>query len=244
MTLPRTRVPAPARPYDVALGPALDAVRGTVSGAGARLLDEVSVARTAGVLAELVRDLRRPLHELLDGLEAFRLAHPDRRLATVLARAWAEPGSAQEELLAFAAGCPGGDDEIARLGFGPKLWFTTNGVPVAWRPLPGPGAAGGRVGGDRPAAALAALCSAGLSPAEVADLTLADLGRLAPGAVFVPDLLADPLTVRHRPDGAAPRLAFVPAAGRIAVLSVVLPRYGPDGACRYPRERVLDVPRA
>jgi hypothetical protein len=248
MTLPRTRLPVPGRPADVHLGPAHDLVLKSAPGAqGAGLLRDVSVARTATVLVELLRDPQPAVRALLSGLEAFRQAQSGRRLAPVLARAWSEPGSAESALGAFAAAAPwADDDEVARLGFGPKLWFTTNGVPVTWRPLPASRSApvtphGLRLGDeDRRVAARDALRRLGFSPTESARLRLADLGRLVPGAVFVPDMLADPLAVRFVPDEGGPsRLTFLDHQARIAVLSSVLSRHGLDAGCRHPRDPVL-----
>jgi len=270
MTPPRTRLPVPGRPADVELGPSLEVVRRTAPGQpGADLLHDVSVARAATVLVEALREATDPVRTLLAGLAAFRDVQPDGRLEPVLDRAWQCPRTADGALARFAHLAGARDDaDLARLGFGPKIWFTTNGVPVTWRPLTGPGTvpsvppAGERAArpsapvaeADRREAAREALAGAGLSAGEVLRVQLGDLGRLAPGSVFVPDLLAEPLLVRFVPEaplepGASPsgvaggrRLAVLPHRARIAVLSAVLTRHGLDAGCRQPHMPVLTPP--
>jgi len=267
MTLPRTRLPVPGRPADVEPGPTLEVVRRTAPGEpGADLLHDVSVARAATVLVEALREAAGPVRTLLAGLTAFRDVQPGGRLEPVLDLAWQRPRTADEALARFAHLAGARDDaDLARLGFGPKIWFTTNGVPVTWRPLTGPGTvpsvppAGERAArpseptaeADRQEAARTALEGAGLTVGEALRVQLGDLGRLAPGTVFVPDLLAEPLLVRCVPETplqpGAPasgtaggrRLAVLSHRGRIAVLSAVLARHGLDAGCRQPHVPVL-----
>jgi hypothetical protein len=228
-------------------------LRTALGGAGAALLSDVSVARAATVLVEVLPDPRESVRALLAGLDVFRLAQPEGRLAPVLARAWSEPRSADAALAAFAAQPPVADAaKVAELGFGPKLWFTLNGVPVTWRPLfadppipPAPAAPACRGaapsgGPDHQLAASIALRGCGMSAAEAGRVLVGDLGRLAPGARFVPDLHAEPLAVRFAPDqGSGLRLAFLSHPGRIAVLALLLGRYGPDAGCCVPHAPVL-----
>jgi hypothetical protein len=254
MTLPRTRPPLPARSTDVELGPDLDVVlRSFADAVGGPLLRAVSVARVATVLIGLAREPEPVVRSLLIGLETFRRAQSDGRLSPVLARGWQEPGSADGALNAFADACAGADGAAsAGLCFGPKLWFTMNGVHVTWRPLgtsvTGPGVLRALPSarravpkaGERSAAARAALRRNGLSAPEIDRLRLGDLGRLVPGAVFVPDLLADPLAVRVAPDGGGRALLlFLPHADRIAVVAAAIARYGTGAGCRQGHEPLL-----
>jgi hypothetical protein len=253
-TSPSPLVPSPATPSaDVALGPAVETARRELAGFGpGRLLSDVSVARAAGFLVESVREPTRWLRLLLSGLDAFRAAQPDRRLAPLLADAWSSPGRAQQVLDDFAATLNGTPPpELARVGMGPKLWFTANGVLVGWRPLPGGGSQPATPTGlslseaDRSRAAARALRRAGVDDDELARIRLRDLGRLVPGEVFVPELLADPLVVRLRParpnppGTGEPWLAMLCHEARIPVIAAVLSRFGPDAACRHGGELLL-----
>lgn len=237
---------------DVLAVPAVEQARRLLSGYGpARLLSEVSVARVAGAVVESVREPGRWLRPVLAGLDAYRRAQPGGELGPALAAAWAEPWRADQSLADFAAHLgDAGPPELARLGVGPKLWYTVNGVPVSWRPLPArrsapPTPTQLRLSeDDRTATAAHVLLRAGVSVGELSGLRLGDLGRLVPGEVFVPELLADPLAVRLRPGarGAghpAPWLVILGHEARIAVVAAVLGRYGTDAACRHGDEPLL-----
>jgi hypothetical protein len=223
--------------------------------AEASLLGEVSVARAAAVLVELVREPAGALRGLLSGMEALRRAQPDRQLGPLLAQGWTDAREADRALVTFAAGLPARDDDaVAQLCFGPKIWFCANGVSVGWRSVAAAGTdrptprgiplqehdPHGERSVERRRTAVDALLDAGLTAAELGRLRLGDLGRLVPGGVFVPDLMSDPLCVRipGRPVR-SPQLTFLSSRGRIAVLSVVLTRFGPDAACRHGGEPVL-----
>lgn len=252
MTAQGLPLPGPAGSTDVAVGPAAEHARRQLAGfPAARLLADVSVARAAGVVVDSVRDSAGWLRVMLAGLEEFRAAERSGRLSAILAAAWAAPVRAECALRDFAARiADAGPHELSRLGFGPKLWFTVNGVPINWHPLPGAGPVPHTPAGlrlterDRLHAAERVLRRAGLTVAELARLRLRDLGRLAPGEVFVPDLLADPLAVRLRPAARSggetgPWLVLLGHEARISVLTSVLTRYGPNGACRHGGERLL-----
>jgi len=251
MTLPRTRPPLPARPAAVELGPDPDALPPSATPAArGQLLHDVSVARAACVLTEMLRDPEPWVRALLTGLEPFRQAQPGGALDAVLARAWREPGSADGALADFArARRPLGAAALAELCFGPKLWFTTNGVVVTWRPMEWvvpvtaepwlPRAP--RSDDERQVEALAVLRRHGVSQAEAERLRCGDIGRLAPGAVFVPDPLAEPLAVRLAPAGPA-RLVFLPYEDRITVLAAVLSRHGAGSGCEQAHEPLLELP--
>jgi hypothetical protein len=244
-----------AATQDVALGPAVEAARRALVGFGpARLLSDVSVARTAGFLVESVREPLEWLRMLLSGLEAFRRVQPGRRLAPILAAAWATPALGERALMDFTASLEAcSPPELSRLGLGPKLWFTANGVVVGWRPLQSGGSLpptpnqGLRLSDDaRSTATAEALRRAGVDEEALARVRLGDLGRLVPGDVFVPELLADPLVVRLRPArpggrGAArtPWLALLGYEARITVIASVLNRYGTDAACRHGGELLV-----
>jgi hypothetical protein len=247
----------PRRPGDVVLGPFVETARQEVRGlAEASLLGEVSVARAAAVLVETVREPSAPLRTLLAGLDALRRAQPEGELAPLLTRSWGDPREAERALAAFALGLPAEDDaEVARMCFGPKIWFSVNGVAVDWRsfgsrPAPAtprsiPIQDHGRPADrrrDLGARAVDALRDAGLTADEVGRVQLGDLGRLIPGGVLVPDVMADPLCVRILAGPGRPtQLAFLSPSGRIAVLSLVLTRYGQDAACRHGRELVMSL---
>jgi hypothetical protein len=236
---------------DVVLSPAAERARRLLRGYGpTRLMAEVSVARVAGMVADSVREPARWLRPVLAGLDAFRQVLPDGDLDAALAAAWAEPWRADHWLAAFAAHLGAGPPELARLGLGPKLWFTVNGVPVAWRSLPSGGSAPATgtqlrlTDTDRLSAAARVLLRAGVTPPELSRLRLGDLGRLVPGEVFVPDLMASPLAVRLRPGArgagrAAPWLVLLGHEARITVIAAVLARYGPDAACRHGADLLL-----
>jgi len=233
-----------------------------------QLMGQVSVQRTATAVVELFDNAPSVLRLVMDALAAFADSRPE-SLATVLADAWAVPGSADRALARFAAATQVHDDDLARLGLGPKLWFTINGAPVSWQPLHGGGpppprvvpaltgvqrrAGGGTAddgsgGSDLEQAAAAELAAHGIDASEAATLRLGNLGRLAPGPVFVPDLVADPLIVRRRAvgrrrSGERAPLTVLGQRARLTLLSVVLERHAPDAACRHPESLALPTLR-
>lgn len=191
-------------------------LRGRREGA---LLEQPSVARMAETLARRCRDTSR-VRTTVASLDRFAALMENRDLEALLERARRKPRIATETLQAFALALGSYQkSQIAALAMAPKLWFTLNGVPVAWRPLAAgaPQAAHGRASiGDR--LVLLALVGSGLHGAELRRLRLGDLGSLDTAGALVSDLDADPLAVRFvQQRGRYERITFLTDQARDAV---------------------------
>jgi len=162
------------------------------------LLVQPSVRRFADLLAERCRDASW-VRTSVASLDRFAGLTGNGDLEALLERARRNPGEAQAALEAFANALAAHTQvQVAALAIGPKLWFTLNGVSLAWRPLPGrtwsPEAMVNASTTDR--FILLALVGSGLHRAELLRLRIGDVGALDGNGRLVPDLAADPLAVR------------------------------------------------
>ncbi|HET6918924.1 MAG TPA: hypothetical protein VFI46_05600 [Jiangellaceae bacterium] len=143
-------------------------------------------------------------------LDRFAQTIADGDLSRLLDRLRSRPSDADACLYQYANALNGyADTQIAWLAFGPKLWLATNGVGLAWRPLPARTtsltrtvASGTRRGQveDAPARLLLLLLvGSGLTAEEAVRLRLGDLGHVDEDCALVPDLFAEPLGVRYSP---------------------------------------------
>ncbi len=174
---------------------------GTSALAGRResaLLEQPSVRHCADVLAERCRDASW-VRTSIASLDRFATLTGNVDLEALLERARRDPGEARAALAAFAEALGAFTQiQIAGLALGPKVWFTVNGVPVPWRPLPGrewsPEAMQSASTTDR--FVLLALVGSGLHRAELLRLRVGDVGALDREGRIVPDLAAEPLAMR------------------------------------------------
>jgi hypothetical protein len=195
----------------------------------AALLDLPSVARMAGVLLRRCAD-QLWLRQAVASIDRFATLTGATDLEALLAAARRDPTVAEAALDRLATAGPGRGG-FAGLDLGPKLWFALNGIEVAWRPLPGPGApvplggAAGRLHGAEQVALLG-LIGSGLYLAELLRLRLGDLGILDAGGRVVPDLEAAPLAVAftRRRGRAGDWVTFLSEPARLAVLDHVTAR--------------------
>ena len=181
----------------------LDAARRALVGRReAALLEEPSVAAVAQLLVRRVREPAVWVRAAVTTLERFRREIAEGDLPELLRAGRADPAVAELSLRRLAArhdGLTGG--QLAALAFGPRLWWTTSGVPVPWRPL---STAEGRVpmpGRDTDPdlrLLLLAVLGSGASETELLGVRVADAGRLDAEGRLVPDLDAEPLAVRYR----------------------------------------------
>ncbi len=200
----------------------------------AALLGDPSVVRTAALLAA-----RCPspawVRAAVTTLDRFAQTIPDGDLSRLLDRLRSRPSDADACLYQYPNALNGyADTQIAWLAFGPKLWLATNGVGLAWRPLPARTtsltrtvATGTRRGhiADAPARLLLLLLvGSGLTAEEAVRLRLGDLGHVDKDCALVPDLFAEPLSVRYSPTepgqipetGAGPDLPGLRSSGGAA----------------------------
>ncbi len=158
-----------------------------------------SVERLVGVLGERCRDASW-IRTSVASLDRFAQLTGASDLEALLARARSDPSEADRSLLAFAAALDGyARSQVAALAIGPKLWFTFNGVPVAWEPLPGSlghPAAPGTPQPDR--LVLLAMIGSGLHLSELLRARVEDAGALDADGHLVPGLIAEPLALRFR----------------------------------------------
>ena len=184
------------------------------------LLELPSVARMAGVLAERCREPSW-VRTLVASLDRFGQLTGQQDLEALLAAARADPAVADRALAALARALDGQPDAaVAGLAMGPRSGSGSNGVPVAWRPLPAATAAR-----RLPEAGLAGAGRAAAGPGP--DRQRAAPGRAAAGAGrrrrlarrrgrLRPRADAEPLAVRYRQLRGRPaeRITFLSFAGQ------------------------------
>jgi metal-sulfur cluster biosynthetic enzyme len=238
-----------------------DAVNEDSSGAGAAisqvvaalagrrefaLLSQPSVARLVRLLARRCRSPEPVIRAAVSTLDRFRVEAAASRLSPVLAVARNDPRAAEDRLREWVTRDPAvTDSQAAALAFGPKLWLRANGVPVRWRPLGGaPAPTRNAARGDRPRALdeaarplLLALAGSGMSADELLTVRVGDAGSMDEEGGVQPDLSAEPLAIRYKPDdGRTPRLAFLSYEARAAVHAALSDR---DGADQDPSARLI-----
>jgi hypothetical protein len=162
------------------------------------LLAYPSVRHFSDVLARRCRD-ESWVRTSIASLDRFASLTANGDLEGLLERARREPGLADAALRDFARTLDAYTQiQIAGLALGPKLWFTLNGVAVAWRPLPGrawsPHTMANASSTDR--LILLALVGSGLHRSELLRVRVGDIGRLDAEGALVPDRAAEPLAVR------------------------------------------------
>lgn len=193
----------------------------------AALLSEPTVARMARLLAIRCRE---PVwvRTCVVTLDRFRALVAPEGLAGLITAARHDPAVAEDALVTYCRRLPPcTDTQLSALAVGPKVWFRTSAVPVAWRPAPGPVAITRDTGrGRRPAEdparlLILAMINSGLSAEEVLGLRMGDVGSLDEEARLQPDRYADPLAVSFRPEGtdapAERRLTFLNFEARVAL---------------------------
>jgi integrase len=162
------------------------------------LLDQPSVRHFADTLGQLCRETSW-VRTSVASLDRFATLTGQLDLEALLDRARRDPAVAANALATFAAALSAYSRvQIAGLAMGPKLWFTLNGVHVAWRPLPGldwaPEAMQNTSTTDR--LVLLALVGSGLHRSELLRVRIGDVGALDAEGRLVHDLKADPLAIR------------------------------------------------
>ena len=162
------------------------------------LLEQPSVRHFADTLGQFCRETSW-VRTSVASLDRFATLTGNLDLEALLERARRDPAVAQDTLVSFAAALSAYTRvQIAGLAMGPKLWFTLNGVAVAWRPLPGrdwsPEAMHNTSTTDR--LILLALVGSGLHRSELLRVRIGDVGALDGEGRLVPDLRADPLAIR------------------------------------------------
>ncbi|MGN6635815.1 MAG: hypothetical protein ACTHJ6_10210 [Oryzihumus sp.] len=223
------------------------AVRAALAGRReSALLAEPSVLAVAELLVTRCRDAGiwvRTAVGTLDRL-AREVAWGD--LAGLLSVGREDASVAQRSLEDLARRHPGlTAGQLAALAFGPTLWWTVAGVPVAWRPV---GSANAGTESDQPPAPLErrplplpgtdpdvrllllALIGTGTTAYELLGVRVRDAGSLDATGEVVPDLEAEPLALSYAPDDGGPRrVTFLPPDARAALLARVAER-GPLAA--------------
>ena len=191
----------------------------------AALLAEPTVAHMAELLAVRCRE---PVwvRTCVVTLDRFRALVAPEGLGGLVTAARRDPSVAADALVAFYRRLPPcTDTQLSALSVGPKVWLRTSGVPVAWRPAPGPTAVTRDTGrGRRPAEdparlLILAMINSGLSAEEVLALRMGDVGSLDEQAQVQPDPHADPLAVSFLPEGSSGerRLTFFNFEARAAL---------------------------
>lgn len=205
------------------------------------LLDDPSVLAVAEMLALRCRGPEHWVRAAVATIDRFRREVADGDLPALLARGRADPTVADASLAHLARrhdGLTGG--QLASLAFGPRLWWTLAGVPVAWRPLTG-------VDGGLPMPSartdrnvrllLLAVIGTGATEAELLGARVRDAGRLDADGTLVPDLSAEPLAVAYRgaQDGGE-HLTFLAYEARTALQDGLASRgpLGPDDPLLLP----------
>jgi hypothetical protein len=189
------------------------------------LLAEPSVARVADVLASRCRNPAPWVRSAVATLGRFAGDVADGDLAGLLARGRGDPGAAAVSLDDLARRHGGRTaTQVANLQFGPKLWWTLNGVPVPWRPpvaaTPGPSPIpGARTGGRGDVRlVLLALLGSGLTVDELFAVRVRDAGSLDAAGRVVPDPRAEPLALEYPAGDSGRRLTFLSPEARAALL--------------------------
>jgi integrase len=162
------------------------------------LLEQPSVRHFADTLGQFCRETSW-VRTSVASLDRFASLTGNLDLEALLERARHDPAVAQNALAAFATALSAYTRvQIAGLAMGPKLWFTLNGVAVAWRPLPGqdwtPDLMHNTTTTDR--FILLALVGSGLHRSELLRVRIGDVGSLDGEGRLVHDLKADPLAIR------------------------------------------------
>jgi hypothetical protein len=195
------------------------------------LADLPSVRRMVDVLAARSRELSW-IRTSVASLDRFVSLTGQRDPEALLERARSAPRAAAGALAAFADALSSFTrPQIAALAIGPKLWFTFNGVPVSWRPLPGRDAPVPLGGSASPLerVVLLSLIGSGLSRAEFLRLRAGDLGSLDRDGELIVDPEAEPLAVRYRQqrDGRE-YVTFLTYGAREALLAELRRRFGAE----------------
>jgi integrase len=189
----------------------------------ADLLAFPSVRRMADILS---RRCREPswVRTSVASLNRFRTVTGLDDLEEVLVEGQESPARADAALQTFAgrlSGCT--ESQVSALAMGPKLWYRLNGVPVAWRPLPGrfePLTLPIRTDRDLTnTAVLLSLIGSGLHRSELLRLRIGNVGSLDREGRLIPDLEADPMAIQHTPlRGRQERTTFLTFSARHALL--------------------------
>lgn len=187
------------------------------------LLAFPSVSHMAEVLAQRCREPSW-VRTSIASLDRFRVMTGHDDLEDLLKRAHADPGVAEQSLLAFAAALDGYTDiQVSALAMGAKLWYRLNGVSASWRPLLGARtspilALPEQKGTER--VILLSLIGSGLRTAELLRIRFGDAGSLDHEGCLVPDSEADPLALRFTPRRGKPveRITFLTYQARQALL--------------------------
>ncbi len=186
------------------------------------LLDDPTVLAVAEML---VRRCRRPEHWVraaVATIDRFRREVAADDLPALLDAGRADLAVAEASLDRLSRrhdGLTGG--QLASLAFGPRLWWTTAGVPVSWRPLTGSDGSlplpGSRTDRDVRLLLLAVI-GTGATEGELLGAHVRDAGRLDAEGGLVPDLSAEPLAVAYRSaEDGAEHLTFLSYEARAAL---------------------------
>jgi len=193
----------------------------------AALLALPSVRHMASVLAKRCREPSW-IRTTVAALDRFATLTANEDLEGLLERARCDPRAAQTSLIRFAEALePAAPQQIAALVMAPKLWFTFNGVAVAWSNLArGTTTSGTTTNRTFPNTSglerfvLLALIGSGLRRAELLRIRLGDVGALDADGALVADLAADPLAVRFvQARGARAFVTFLSDPARSALLA-------------------------
>ena len=189
----------------------------------AALLELPSVRHMAKILAKRCREASW-VRTTVAALDRFATLTNNEDLEGLLLRARGDGREASAALDRFAAALGNASPtQIAALAMAPKLWFTFNGVAVAWSSLASDEAGG--TNGLRSRSALErlvllALIGSGLRRAELLRVRLGDVGSLDADGALVPDLAADPLAIRFvQPRGSREYVTFLSGPARTALMA-------------------------
>lgn len=194
------------------------------------MLEEPSVAAVGVILAERVRKPDVWIRVAVTTLDRFSREVCDGDLASALRAGKADPLVAEmliqkylflhEDLTSV---------QISSLLFGPKLWWTINGVNVPW--------SSSNVVGKRPHIAnstkhdfdpkarllMLSLIGTGLTFEEVVSIRVKDAGSLDSKGNLLPNLQSDPLALEYETDE-GPRITFLGEEARAALANAIADR--------------------
>ena len=192
------------------------------------LLDDPSVLATARLLARVCRSPAHWVRAAVGTLDRFAREVAAGELSDLLLAGREDPAVASRSLERLALRHDGlTGSQLAALAFGPKLWWTANGVPLTHRPL-AESRRGHRVDpvplpGKQTDAdvrlLLLSVIGSGATQAELLKVRVQDAGSLDAEGVIRPDLAAEPLAVSYQPEDDGPRwITFLSYEARAALL--------------------------
>lgn len=213
-----------------------------------QLLDDSSVRAMARLLASRCRRPEPWIRAAVATIDRFQREVALGDLPGLLAAGRADLGQADRSLLQIVRrhdGLSGG--QLASLALGPRLWWTTAGVPVAWRPLStalGSVPMPGRETDPDVRLLLLAVIGTGATEKELLEVRVKDAGRLDATGTLIPDLQAEPLALVYRDaqDGTE-HVTFLSYEARAALHERLAERgqLGPDDPLLLPSDRVAQA---